>query len=469
MCTNTHLIYNKYIKKMVTCDCGKCETCRQSKAMRRANRIRHNVVDGEICLFVTLTYDNRFVPYILHDDLIRQEKDLKVYRDFKVRKKRVGSRYLFIDKVERCDTPESLDGDFYFDYPEDFNPFKVKELNKKRGKIGVCYYEDLKDFIKRLRINYFRRYGIKAKFTYFACSEYGGKSQRPHFHLLLFVPASEEKAFRSLVVSCWPYADKYRTAKFVEVARDAASYVASYVNGGSALCEVLETPFFKQKHSYSKDFGVRLQSFHLLEVLRKVDTGTLTYFDDRIKSSSGSLIPLPVPSYVINRYFPKFKGYSRIAPYQVFECLLYPENLFSYKRDIDYSDDEIYRIMVSLKNAKAYYCAVTGNSDYHFCIDYERVWRCRASTILKLSFYEDGVPITDFYSHYENANELLLGRVHAPTLDLSDESLLKYECDPNRLAFRLRQDSVMRPLYYRMCKQRFVTNTIMSENLMLNV
>ena len=149
MCINSRLVYNKYINQAVRCDCGKCPTCLQSKASYRATRIRNNVSSGHTCLFVTLTYDNRFVPYVHRDDFIRMEKYPVVYRDYKVHRKRQGSSYLFRDSVEY--DPHSLCGDFVVDYGDYFNPFKLKGLKHLPNRIGVCYYEDVKDFIKRVR------------------------------------------------------------------------------------------------------------------------------------------------------------------------------------------------------------------------------------------------------------------------------------------------------------------------------
>ena len=68
MCDFTKYVYNKYIRKSLAVECGKCPACLQRKANARAMRIRnHN--DGKLCLFITCTYDNRFVPYVKVDDL----------------------------------------------------------------------------------------------------------------------------------------------------------------------------------------------------------------------------------------------------------------------------------------------------------------------------------------------------------------------------------------------------------------
>ena len=66
MCEHSKYVHNKYIHKSILVSCGKCSACLQQKANARAQRIRnHN--DGRLCLFLTLTYDNRFVDIFIMD------------------------------------------------------------------------------------------------------------------------------------------------------------------------------------------------------------------------------------------------------------------------------------------------------------------------------------------------------------------------------------------------------------------
>ena len=88
MCDYAKYVYNKYIRKSLLVECGKCPACLQRKANARAMRIRnHN--DGRLCLFLTCTYDNRFVPYVNVDDLFvsgdLRDREIKLYRDYIVR------------------------------------------------------------------------------------------------------------------------------------------------------------------------------------------------------------------------------------------------------------------------------------------------------------------------------------------------------------------------------------------------
>lgn len=53
--------------------------------------------------------------------------------------------------------------------------------------VPTVFYPDIQYFLKRLRADLKYKYGKKApKIRYFLCQEYGGKTKRPHFHVILF-------------------------------------------------------------------------------------------------------------------------------------------------------------------------------------------------------------------------------------------------------------------------------------------
>lgn len=57
--------------------------------------------------------------------------------------------------------------------------YENKNLNIQNNHMSLCK-KDLQDFIKRLRFH------LKTKISYFACGEYGPKTHRPHYHLIIF-------------------------------------------------------------------------------------------------------------------------------------------------------------------------------------------------------------------------------------------------------------------------------------------
>ena len=246
MCTNGRWIYNRFSRQKVFVRCGKCDACKQENAMRRTNRIRLHQRKGYICLFVTLTYSNDYVPYVLKSELSSDSFDVNVYRNCHGRyvySKKNGLRF---KKEYGIDIVSShyIDGS----NRSDSSLFTLKPLKGlSKDCIGVCYYPDFQNFIKRFRLNFYRTYGQNLSFDYFLVSEYGGYSYRPHAHILLFIPSTYEAEVRACILTSWPYADSRRTAQFIEVARDAASYVASYVNGSFNNATCLSCDAFKQR------------------------------------------------------------------------------------------------------------------------------------------------------------------------------------------------------------------------------
>lgn len=87
---------------------------------------------------------------------------------------------------------------------------------------------DLQRFIKLLR-GHKDREGQKIK--YFACGEYGTKTQRPHYHLILFGVGFEDK---DLISYLWPHADwhvpEIAQRAFGVVERDSIRYVCQYID-----------------------------------------------------------------------------------------------------------------------------------------------------------------------------------------------------------------------------------------------
>lgn len=465
MCVNTHYIYNRYIKKNILVDCGKCPSCLQKKAAHRANRIRNNVRSGEICLFVTLTYRNEFVPYVREVDVRNQLNVINVYRDAKSRRVRSSSDYGMSFKTYFG--THILQSYWCHDLWPTVQNHKLLQLNKKKGCIGVCYYADLQDFYKRLRQNLKRNFNYHGSFTSFSCSEYGGHSYRPHFHALIFIPKSSEDVFRRAIVKSWPYADRDRTAKFIEVARDCASYVSSYVNSGSLIHSLLSFPYFRQKHSYSKTFGMAADCFNLPSLLEKVRTGDLRYYSKVFKHGQSSIAGFPVPKYVINRFFPVFKGFSRLLPYEIHDVVLHPDTITKYRQYLDYSPEEEKSIFIRLHNSYDYFHNVTGLNRFDYAIYFVHIWIIYKSVVLRDS-YSDIRSVLDWRDFYENIGDVSCGVVIAPSLtDMFDVSF--FELNPNKTRYRLEIENRLVPLYFKLCKQKVVTNQVMSQGLSLDV
>ena len=506
MCTHGRYIFNRYSRKLVFVRCGKCDACKQENAFRRANRIRNNVQLGTVPLFVTLTYTNDYVPYILRSDLLdcKDGFDVNIYRNASVRwvydphsqrlslKKSYGITPLdsvFVDTEYRCS-------------------HSIRSLSSLNGlsseHIGVCFYPDIQDFFKRLRQFLIRHYNYEKSFSYFSASEYGGCSFRPHFHALIFCPSDSVETFRSAICQAWPYADRRRTAKFIEIARDAANYVSSYVSCSSDLQPLLQNSEFKQKHSQSKGFGVVLDCFSLPQILQKIDSGDLVYHRKTRFDGETSVSSMPIPLYVLYRYFPNLKGFSWLSPCQLRAILLDPSKLgdvlsdFSFKAkyerlvyDLEYdtfsnhytckpllrlshivsitrqnklnnpcysfTPKETYSMYVRLENCYQRFHSETGLSRYDYAFYYERVFTVYHSMLLRLS--HDDKLFSDYSDFYINGNDVFNRPDLAPTLS----NLNDIQIDPNKLSDVVNKTANLNRAYSRMNKQHKVTNHILSK------
>lgn len=395
MCTHGRWITNRYTDSRFWCKCGHCPSCQQEKAASRASRIRREYSDDHIVLFGTLTYKNQCVPYIKRDDISNNVLRYDVFRDFTHRGGFAVYKNVVVDTFN-----------LGYVYPSDLHG--LKDLKKRKGKIGVIYYKDLQNFFKRLRINLKRHYDYDTPFKFFACAEYGGKTLRPHFHFLVYIRPSDEEKFRRSIVASWPFANRSRTEKFIEVARDAAGYVSSYVNRGAHFPAFLSN-HFPPKATYSKHFGHNDENFTLDKILQKTSEGYLRYFKLVKRRGIRQISDFLIPKYVINRYFPVFKGYSRLPVSALPEYIYDPSRL---RRDselrevLNLTDDDLHKIEIRLNNAYELYHSLTGRSRFRYAIDYCAVWRVARSSSLRYAHElaeRRGVPV---FQQYDNSYEV---------------------------------------------------------------
>lgn len=407
--------------------CGRCPACMQEKAQKRVNRIHNTQNKDFVCFMVALTYSQHCAPYILREDVDKlvshQVSSIPIYRDCKVRKVRKPSDFNDYHQVYKF-TPELqvLDELDYVD--SSFNTSDgLKDLAKEDGKIGVCLYKDYQQFAARLRLNLKRHYNYENELFIYACSEYGVKSFRPHFHLLVSGRKADKEKLRNAIYESWPFSNLRRFSKSVQESIRSANYVASYVNSDSRFPK-----FFKiykaPKHSYSKGYGTLNADFDLSKILVKVERGYLCY--SCLKNINGipTKFNVPIPAYVINRFFPKFKGYTRV---DVPKVLSYFDRIRKYDFDTFFStsrcsnhgqlidvehrrveylvDDEIGKVYTSLGNA--FRRCRDSLPSYGWDFDtyaflHQRVWSAYNSTLLRLQMEDSSTPLEEHFDNLED-------------------------------------------------------------------
>lgn len=481
MCTHRHYVRNKYTGKDVLVKCGHCKACLQEAANKRASRIRATGKDGFVPLMVLLTYDNNCVPYCLAKDLkqyfndstgeLQEFQRLPIYRDCKVRRNRKGSDYTFVK-----DTHFLRHVLTYLDVSKvDFRHSKFPPtLVNKRWAVGLPYYTDVQNFIKNLR-QYLKRRGVDYPLTFYSAFEYGETNFRPHFHLLIWCKYEDVSLFKAARDACWLFDNPNVLPRRVEVARDAASYVSSYVNCDIDLPEIFKASEFRQKHSYSRHFGMDLRSFSISNIMLAADRNDLRYNRKVVVEGVPSVVTLQYPKYVINRYFPKFKGYSRLTDSEVRELLIIPSAISKYAKRCEYTSEDIHRIKIKLNNARLRFAfAARGFSPVvvndiatwkqalkeksafaeDFAFWYLRVWHAYDTTLMRV-FYENKEHISPMYM-YDNIAELG-SKVENYTLqDLLEQSSDTFIGDYNKFPHIISKDLHLEELFDKKVKTKKV-------------
>lgn len=472
MCTNLKYVNNRYTGARLLVPCGKCNACAQERANRSVTRIHNHQVPDSVCLFVTLTYSNGYVPYCLVSDL----KDMQSYCINDGRRDVYKKYYIPIYRNQRCRWySRSLlveDGPFVIgsvcsdDVSSSFlSASYFPELSKARNCVGFALYDDVQNFFKRFRQILIRDYNDTQSFSYFSVSEYGGKYHRPHFHLLLYVKASSLSYIRSAIAKAWPYGDVLKSDKRIQVARDAAGYVASYTNSAASIPSVFKISGFTPRKSHSFHFGHTHPSFSLDNILSRASEDDFTY-PSKIKVDGIPVdVNVPIPKYVVSRFFPKFVGYSRFSYSEILDILRFSEQRKRIFREHAYSilppegltfeqnyQKLLHSYNVRLSHCFDYYHNVTGKNYEDYCIDFVKVWSSHFSSCMKY-LHSLCIPLSDFY---ENISDFL------DCLPPSLPSHFRYQTDPNLRCDVVKKTLNLSDLFIKKDKTKKATGYILS-------
>ena len=81
-------------------------------------------------------------------------------------------------------------------------------------------------------------------------------------------------------------------------------------------------------------------AFKLSSVLEKVRSGNLFYNVTKVTNAGSCQFNPVIPKYVINRHFPKFKGYSRLSSSEVAFILQCPQRLRGFAQLLGYEQNK---------------------------------------------------------------------------------------------------------------------------------
>lgn len=329
-CQHPRTVINKYTHEPVVVSCGRCPSCILRRSGIQTNLLTTYSAQFRYVFFVTLTYAPKFLPTLevsvvetCTDDIA----DVSCFPDINDLDAGDPNTYLFgFRSVPRSSsvrlkssTVERTfrDPEIRFTYP-----MKPKALLSILGKVKhnipnripyICN-RDLDLFLKRLRSYY-----PDEKLRYYAVSEYGPTSYRPHWHLLLF--SNSERFSQTVcenVSKAWSYGrcDASLSRGF------AAPYVASYVNSFVALPDfytqmpkvVRPKSFHSIGFTESNLFPREVRIAEIDEVADKCLNGVRVERDGYFRTIK------PTWPYLL-RLFPRFSGAIRESPSNVYQLL----------------------------------------------------------------------------------------------------------------------------------------------------
>nr|QPB07450.1 MAG: replication initiator protein [Microvirus sp.] len=329
-CQNPRTVVNKYTHEPVVVSCGSCPSCILRRSGIQTNLLTSYSAQFRYVYFVTLTYAPCFLPTLevsvvetCTDDIA----DVSVVPDICDLDARDPNTYLFgfrsvprsaSVKLKNSTVERTFkDPDVKFSYPmtpKELLSILDKVKHNVPNRIPYVCNRDLDLFLKRLRSYY-----PDEKLRYYAVSEYGPTSFRPHWHLLLF---SNSERFSQTVLENVSKAWSYGRCDASLSRGFAAPYVASYVNSFVSLPD-----FYTQMPKV-----VRPKSFHSIGFTesnlfpRKVRIAEIDDVADkclngvRVERDGFFRTVKPSWSYLL-RLFPRFSNAIRESPSNVYQLL----------------------------------------------------------------------------------------------------------------------------------------------------
>lgn len=329
-CQHPRTVVNKYTHESVVVPCGSCPSCILRRSAIQTNLLTTYSAQFRYVYFVTLTYAPCFLPTLevsvvetCSDDIA----DVSCVPDIDDLDAGDPNTYLFgfrsvprsaSVKLKNSTVERTFkDPEIRFTYP-----MKPKDLLSILGKINhnvpnripyVCN-RDLDLFLKRLRSYY-----PDEKLRYYAVSEYGPTSFRPHWHLLLFSNSDRfSQTVCENVSKAWSYGrcDASLSRGF------AAPYVASYVNSFVALPDfytqmpkvVRPKSFHSIGFTESNLFPRKVRVAEIDEVIDKCLDGVVVERNGKFRTIK------PTWPYLL-RLFPRFSDSIRKSPSSIYQLL----------------------------------------------------------------------------------------------------------------------------------------------------
>ena len=341
--------------------CGKCAACADSRAQKLTNRINAESSLYPFKYFLTLTYSNETMPRLKYNPrrntfnpTYTTDRYLEHSCDFEQGREVLEIASITNDKyaqrygpsfgvVSRRDIQLFIKRLRYYlsyyycrvltrQYEKD-----LMTLNALYGFIPVLnsskpvknqyieFLDDLFDFdeslyfdyeksLRILKYNYNEKKSYKKDLIrYFIVSEYSPTLLRPHYHGIIFTSHKEVAAL--LPKASFKSWKKCNLASFKcePVRKNVANYVAKYITGNYDLPKVLRSKPFRPFYLCSQSPAFGYQSF-TYEKVQQMYVNGVDGENKRVYRKNGIQDAfVPVPSYVLHRFFPLCESYGSIS------------------------------------------------------------------------------------------------------------------------------------------------------------
>lgn len=306
-CLHPKQIVNPYTKEPLIVPCGKCEACLLQKSAMNTLKCKLECHSHRFNEFVTLTYDDVYVPKALVMPLHKNvEEYLPLFLEYDEKVvlsstlDNIGDMYNYalVDVSGRFATDGMVLGAAYM---RDIDWFSLRKKIGYGDTINVLRYEDIQLFLKRLRQKIHRLYGQKIR--YYCSGEYGPKHYRPHWHLILSYDCPFlAQGIREIIRSCWSYGrvDSSKSRG------KCASYTAGYVNSNQCIPPILRVSETRPKSYHSIKLGEEFFKVSKEKVYESKHFG----FINQCCNLDGVFAEFGLWRSFTSRIFPRCKAYS---------------------------------------------------------------------------------------------------------------------------------------------------------------
>lgn len=317
-CLHPQRVFNRYSNEWITTGCGHCVACEKAKTTKQVSMINNMAQNSASVYFITLTFAPAHLPIAelsLDDNLVSGYVHCQKAQSVITQRKPIlkkETRYFNYDTSFKDDDVfcfSAADFEFY----QKGMPCINSSSYLGCGKFGVLQKSYAIGFIKRIR-NLIYAFS-SSDFKYYLVGEYGSRSLRPHYHVILFFGDSvPQQQVDYLVSQCW----KFGNYDVQRVTTSVADYVASYVSAASALPKFLQSksirPFRLHSNFSTYSFSTEEEKQKLLALYRE-DSPYI------VKKTANGLDLFPLPASLRLYTYPKPARFRELSDSEAISIL----------------------------------------------------------------------------------------------------------------------------------------------------